>query len=191
MYNLTTLTGWLGPVRRVVALNRIAIPERQVPGGRIQVQAEDTAQVLLEFHSGCVASVLAGFTLQQYAGPALELYGTEGTINLRGDDWDPDGFELWQNAAGCWQYYKETQPDWPWADGLAHLVDCLHEHREPQVRPEQALHVLEVMIRARESSRDGAARQVESTFQPLPVEPQNPVEPHAAHRIHDRTRGAE
>lgn len=186
VYNLTTLTGWLGPVRRVTALTGIHVPERSVNGQPVKVEAEDTAQVVLEFGSGCLATVLTGFTIQQYRGPGLELFGTEGTLYLHGDDWDPDGYELWQNTAGCWQYFKETQPDWSWTGGLEHLVECIHYQTTPLVRPEHALHVLEVMVRAQEAARDGRTRPVKSDFPPLAPEPNIPTI--APHRIHDRTR---
>lgn len=188
VYTLTTLTGWLGPVRRVTAMTRIAIPERLIHGRPVRVEAEDTAQVALEFADGCLATLLTGFTLQQYRGPGIELYGTEGTLYLHGDDWDPDGYELWQNAAGCWQRFKETHPEWSWTDGLRHLVECAQPGADVklQVTPEHALHVLEVMIRAQEAARDGRARAVESDFPPLAFA-EAETGP-AAHRVHDRTR---
>jgi predicted dehydrogenase len=89
VYNLTTLTGWLGPARRVTAMAGVAVPQRMIRGSPITVEAEDNIQVILDFGDGCLATVLAGFNLQQYRGPAIELYGTEGTLNLLGDDWDP------------------------------------------------------------------------------------------------------
>ena len=144
--------------------------------------------MLLDFGKACFAALTTGFTLQQYRGPGLELYGTEGTLNLLGDDWDPDGYELWQNRAGCWQLFKETHPEWPWTDGLNHLVECLLTGSAPLVTPEHAYHVLDVMMQAQAAGRDGQARTVESTFAP-PVFGQ--VEAgEAAHRIHDRTRVA-
>jgi len=186
VYSLTTLTGWLGPVRRVTAMTGIAIPERTINGRTVRVEAEDNAQLVLEFGGGCLATVLVGFTLQQYRGPGLELFGTEGTIYLHGDDWDPDGYEIWQNSAGCWQYFKETQPEWPWTDGLRHLAECVRDGKNPLVTPEHAFHVLEVMIRAQEAGRDGQARAIESTFTPPVFEETETTV--AAHRIHDRTR---
>ena len=189
VYCLTTLTGWLGPVRRVMAMTGVAIPERMIEGRPVRVEAEDNTQVLLDFGDSRFATITAGFTLQQYRGPGIELFGTEGTINLLGDDWDPDGYELWQNRAGCWQFFKETQPDWPWTDGLRHLVECLRQGTKPLVTPEHALHVLEVMLKAQVSGRDGRAQAVESTFEP-PVFAE-PLQATAAHRVHDRTRGEE
>jgi len=186
VYNLTTLTGWLGPVRRVMAMAGVAVPQRNINGHPVQVEAEDNVQVLLDFGGSCFASVMTGFTIQQYRGPGLELFGTEGTIYLLGDDWDPDGYEIWQNATGCWQYFKETQPDWSWTDGLRHLVECIRKRTPPLVTPEHAFHVLEVLLRAQESGRDGQARLIDSTFTPPTFEVA--IMTAAAHRIHDRTR---
>lgn len=185
VYSITSLVGLLGPATRVTAFTNVAIPEREVEGRKIRVEAEDTAQVLLQFSNGALGVVTTGFTMQQYRTPALEVYGTTGVIQMLGDDWDPDGYELWQNSAGAWQLYKETEPDWPWADGLRHLVECIREGRRPMIVPELAFHVLEIMLKAQQSSREGRAIPIESTFAtPTFHRP----ETEAAHRMHDRTR---
>jgi predicted dehydrogenase len=185
-YNITSLTGWLGPVRRVMAMTGIAVPERVVNGRPFRVQTEDNFQVLLDFGDACFAAVTSGFVMQQYRGPALELYGTEGTIQMLGDDWDPDGYEMWQNRAGCWQVFKETDVNWPWTDGLRHLVECARGGARPLVTPEHALHVLEVMVQAMASGRDEQAKPVESRFTPPVFAEAHAGEP--AHLMHDRTR---
>jgi len=105
---------------------------------------------------------------------------------MLGDDWDPDGYELWQNSANCWQTFKETQPDWPWADGLRHLVECIRNQSQPLLDPEHAYHVLEVMLQSQAAGRDGQTREIRSTFRPLVfAELEATIE---AHRVHDRTR---
>jgi predicted dehydrogenase len=186
VYCLTTLTGLLGPVRRVAAMAGVAIPERTVKGRPLRVEAEDNAQVLLDFGQACFAVVTTGFTLQQYRSPALELYGTEGTLQMLGDDWDPEGYEMWQNSAGAWQIFKETAPDWPWTDGLRHLVECIHGGTKPITTAEHALHVLELMVNAQEASRSGTTVPVTTTFAAPRFEAVAPGE--AAHLLHDRTR---
>ncbi len=188
VYNLTTLTGLLGPARRVTAMTGVAIPERLIHGHPERVEADDNAQVLLDFGNACFAVITTGFTIQQYRGPGLELYGTDGTIQMLGDDWDPDGYEMWQNSAACWQVFKETHPDWPWTDGLRHLVDCIHRGTPPSVTPKHAFHVLEIMIKAQEAGRDGRTRTLESTFTPPVVEAEDAPSIPTAHLVHDRTR---
>lgn len=186
IYALTSLTALLGPARRVTAMAGVAIPERSIAGRSVRVEAEDNAQVLLDFGGGTFASVTTGFTLQQYRSPALEIYGSEGTLQMLGDDWNPDGYELYQNASGCWQVYKETHPDWSWTDGLNHWVRWIREGVEPGVTLAQARHVLELILRAKESAADGVVKLVNSTFErPLFGPAKDNL---AVHRQHDRTR---
>jgi predicted dehydrogenase len=189
VYSITTLTGLLGPARRVMAMTGVAIPEREVEGEPVKVEAEDNVQLLLDFGDARFAVVTTGFTLQQYRCPALELYGSAGTLQMLGDDWAPDGYELWQNKVGAWQLYPETDRAWHWTDGIGHLVDCLHRNRRPLVAPEHAFHVLEIMIRAQESGRDGQARSLTSTFTPPTFAETPAAEPR--HRVHDPTRRSE
>jgi len=186
VYNVTSLTGILGPARRVAAVTANAIPEREVNGEKIRTRAADNVHLVLEFGDAAYGTVTTGFTIQKYRSPALELYGTAGTLQMLGDDWDPDGYELWRNDVGAWQYFIETDPEWPWTDGLRHLVECAQRGVRPIVTPEHAYHVLEIMIRALESGRDGEAKTVHSTFVPPIFHDPEHVE--AAHLMHDRMR---
>ena len=170
VYNVVSLTGLLGPAKRVTAMTGVAIPERTVDGQRMKVESEDNAHVLIDFGDAVFAVVSTGFTMQKYRSPAIELYGSQGTIQMMGEDWAPNGYELWQNEVGAWQIFAETHPSWRWTDGLRHLVECIINDSEPFITTEQAYHVLEIMLKAQESGRDGRARQIESTFDPLAFE---------------------
>lgn len=185
-YNVTTLTGLLGPAVRVMAMTGTALPRRTVEGQPVDVEVEDNAQVLIDFGNACFAVVTTGFVIQQYRCPGIEVYGTEGTIQMLGDDWDPDGYELWQNRVGAWQVFKETDPDWPWTDGLRHVVECIRRRIPPIVTPEHALHVLEILLQAQASGRDGQAKPIHSTFTRPVFADASPAEP--AHLTHDRMR---
>lgn len=187
VYSITSLTGVLGPVKRVMAMVGTAQSERLINGRPIRVETEDNAQILLDFGDAVFASVTTGFTMQKYQSPALELYGTTGTIQMLGDDWAPEGYELWQNDIGAWQKYYETDPHWQWTEGLKHLVECIREGRRPTVKPEHAYHVLEVMIAAQASGRMGQSQEIQSTFvleEPTRVS----ADAHSGHRVHDRRR---
>jgi predicted dehydrogenase len=169
VYNLTSLTGILGPVRRVLALTGTAIPERDVDGERVEVETVDNAQILLDFGESTFASVACGFTMRAYRSPALELYGGEGVVQMLGDDWAPEGFELYRAESREWERLPAPDPDWRWTGGLAHLVDCILGGRRPLMTVEHAFHVLEVMLGIEEAGRSGRAVTVESTFaQPEP-----------------------
>ena len=187
VYNITSLTGIFGPAKRVMAMTGKAQPKRVVNGKEISIEVEDNAQIMLDFGDAVFATITSGFTMQKYRSPGLELYGTEGTIQMLGDDWGPEGYELWQNRVGAWQTYYETDPQWRWTAGLPHLIDCVRKKQRPLVTPEHAYHVLEIMLAARASGRDGRALDIKSTFS---VEKQS--DSHrasgAAHRVHDYKR---
>lgn len=185
VYNVVSLTGLLGPAKRVTAMAGVAIPRRIVDGEEIQVEAEDNAHVLIDFGDSVFAVVTTGFTIQKYRNPAIELYGSNGVIQMMGDDWAPDGYEMWQNGVGAWQIYEETARRWPWTDGLRHLVECIQTGTKPLITPEHGYHALEIMLKAQAAGRDGHARDIESTFILPDLHGQRTTEP--AHRIHDRT----
>ena len=84
VYNLTSLCGFFGPVKRVTAMVGIAIPERMVEGELMKVEADDNAHVVLDFGEGRFASIATGFTMQKYRSPAIELYGSEGVLQMLG-----------------------------------------------------------------------------------------------------------
>jgi len=165
VYNVTTLTGLLGPARRVTAMAGIAIPERIVDNRKITVQTEDNFQLLLDFGQQCFGVVTTGFTLQKYKVPGIEIYGTEGTIQMFGEDWDPHGYELWENDKGYWAVH-EDRGHWPWTDGIRDFIAAIIEGRKPVNSPEHAYHVLEIMVKCAESGRTGQTLPITSTFTP-------------------------
>jgi predicted dehydrogenase len=189
VYNLTALCALFGPARRVAAMVGVAIPERTVNGRSIAVEADDTAHVLLDFGESRYAAVTTGFTIQKYRSPPFEVFGSQGTVQMLGDDWAPDGWELWRREEAYWQVHLESAPEWQWTDGLRHLVDCIEAGRPTITRPEHAYHALEIMLAAQAAGRDGVTRPVESDF-PDPVYDEVPLESIPADRVHDsRSRG--
>ena len=164
VYNVVSLCGLFGPARRVTAMTGVAIPERLVNGTPVQVEAEDNAHVLIDFGEGRLAVVTTGFTMQRYRSPAIELYGTAGVAQLLGDDWAPEGYELWRNGHGAWEVYADTDPSWPWTEGLRHLVECIELGHRPVIRPEHGYHALEIMLAAQAAGADGRARDIASDF---------------------------
>ena len=191
VYNVVTLTGLLGPAQRVTGLVGTAIKERMVEGEMTKVETDDNAHICIEFAGGCYAVVTTGFTIQKYRNPAVEIYGSRGTMQMLGDDWAPDGYELWQNEVGAWQLFEETDPNWPWPDGLRHLVECIQTGATPIITPEHAYHVIEIMEKARLAGQDGQRRDIESTFTPPTFAATETDEAananKAAHLRHDRS----
>ena len=63
VYNLSTLTGLLGPAKAVMAMTGIVTPERTVDNkGHIKVEAEDNAMVLMDHGDGVMSHVQSAST---------------------------------------------------------------------------------------------------------------------------------
>jgi predicted dehydrogenase len=167
VYNVITLTALLGPAKRVTAFSGVAVPERAALGKRIESRTPDNTQLLIDFGDNVFASVTTGFTMLQYRSPAIELYGTEGVLQMLGDDWAPEGYEVWDLTTRVWQGFPETDPLWHWAAGLEHLIECLRTGTDLTTTPEHALHAMEIMVRAEEAAADGRAREITSDFPSL------------------------
>lgn len=185
VYNITSLTGLLGPVTRVSSMANLARPKRRVAGALVDVELPDTFQVTLQHQSGAISTVTTAFGMQKYRGPAIEVYGLDGTIQMLGDDWAPEGLEYWSNSVGRWQLIDSESRYWPWTDGLTHLVDCIQTGGQPYTPVEQAFHVLEIMLAAARAAETGGSQDLESSFEQAPPAGAPEVRPEG-HRVHDR-----
>jgi predicted dehydrogenase len=167
VYNLKSLTSLLGPVREVFAAEALAIAERDAGGQRIARPDPDVVHLVLRHEGGALSSMMASQAVQRYRRPGLELYGTGGTANLLGDDWDPRGLEIWRAADGVWRRSDPLDATWSWTDGLRDVVEAVRTGRAPLAQPMQDLHVLDVIDAARTSARSDEPVAVGSTFEPL------------------------
>ncbi len=185
IYNLKSLTAILGPAVEVSASETTAVPVRDVGGTLVAEPDPDVSHIVLRHEGGALSSIVSSQAIQRYRRPALELYGTEGTANLLGDDWDPTGYEVFRNATGAWEAREAIDPTWLWADGLREAVGCVHESRAPLASLEQDLHLLDVIEAARVAVHEGRTVAVGSSFAPLDL---TFVPPTGVEHVHDHTR---
>jgi predicted dehydrogenase len=189
IYNLKSLCALLGSVTEVTAAAGKALSHRSADGVVYPACHPDTWQLLLRHERGTLASVLASHATLRYRRPALELYGTTGTANLLGDDWDPHGLEVWREERGAWELHEPDDRTWLWTDGLREAVSALRDGRRPLADPDLDVHVLDVIAAAARSAADRLPVRVESRVEPLADLRLAAVEP--ARHIHDRTRPAD
>lgn len=173
VYNLTSLTGLLGPAKQVSAMLSIVTPERTVKDkGRIQVTEEDNAMVLLDHGNGVISHVQSGFNYFNPNGHdgsketrhTITLVGSHGFMGLVGYDWAPLGVDLATKDSPTIERQVTDAQGYIWQQGAALAAECLVTGKELLVTPEHALHVLEIITAARESAATGKRIPLTSTF---------------------------
>jgi predicted dehydrogenase len=179
VYNLTSLTGLLGPAKSVTAMLSVVTPERTVDDkGRIKVEAEDNAMLLLDHGGGVISHVQSGFNYFNPHGHdgskemrhTISIVGSQGFIGLVGYDWAPLGVDLATKDSPQLERHAPDAQGYLWQQGAALAAECLATGKELLVTPEQALHVLEIITAARESQATGNRIALTSTFKwPLVV----------------------
>jgi glutamate-1-semialdehyde 2,1-aminomutase len=174
------LTGLLGPARAVQSLQATTMPQRIVrcradSGATVQVSSPDVVLLQLEFGEGTLAQVMSSFAVTATRAPLMEIHAERGTIVVAEQppltDHGPVDVYLRDVEHGLegWLPRVSVRPPRPVpnsliAAGLVHFVACLRGDEEPVLSAEHALHVLDVLRTAEESSASGRRLSVRSTF---------------------------
>ncbi|MEO8764471.1 MAG: Gfo/Idh/MocA family oxidoreductase [Ginsengibacter sp.] len=177
VYNMATLTGLLGPAKSVMAMTSIVNPERTVDDkGKIKVEAEDNAHLLLEHDKNVISHVMCGFNYFDPHGHeakgqslhSIQIYGDYGNMRLIGYDWETSGVMLdisWTEPA---KLYATDSEGYEWQEGARVTGESIVKGTEPRINVEHALHVLEIIEAARKSSATGMKVPLVSKF-PWPM----------------------
>lgn len=177
VYNMATLTGLLGPAKSVMAMTSVVNPERTVDDkGKIKVEAEDNAHILLEHGKNVISHVMCGFNYFDPHGHeagsqslhSIQIYGDGGNIRLIGYDWETNGVVLDNSWDGPAQLLATEKGGYEWQEGARVTGESIVNGTEPRINVEHALHVLEIIEAARESSSTGKRIPLKSAF-PWPV----------------------
>lgn len=130
--------------------------------GRLEIDTEDTAAMLLRFTSGAIGEVHLDY-LQRAYSRTCHLIGEEGTIR-----WDYSAGEVrcytaserrwrsWANPAG-WE------PNQMYIDEIRHFVECLTRDAHPAADVFEAAQVLKIALAAKTSARSGGVVRLEGS----------------------------
>jgi predicted dehydrogenase len=173
VYALTGLTGLLGPVLRVSAMSGTIMKERVISDGpfagtRIQTEVDDSVHVHLDL-GRVFATLDISWCIQASRNEILEVYGDAGTLS---GDPTVANTPIHLFRLGCpWTVEEPPQrlprsDDWIW--GVAHLIDCIVNNTEPVNNAIHARHVLDIMLTAIRSAREGRTLALQTTF-PFPT----------------------
>lgn len=173
VYNLTTLTGLLGPVKSVMAMTNILTPQRTVDDkGTIKVEEEDNASVLMEHFHGAISHVMSGFNYFDPYGhegsgqdkPTVSIIGTKGSMHLIGYDWMPFAVEMATVENEKSQRFAVDTGDYVWEEGASVVAGSIINNDDPRINVEHSLHVLEIIEAARKSQKTGKRIPLQSVF---------------------------
>lgn len=177
VYNIATLTGLLGPARSVMAMLSIVKPERTVDDkGKIKVEEEDNAHILLEHDKNVISHVMCGFNYFDPHGHeagnqtlhSIQIFGDKGNMRLIGYDWETNGVVLDTSEKEPPKLMSTDKGGYEWQEGARVTGESIITGAEPKINVEHALHVLEIMEAARKSSATGTRVKLKSKF-PWPV----------------------
>ncbi|MBA4849961.1 Gfo/Idh/MocA family protein [Emticicia sp. BO119] len=173
VYNMATLTGLLGPAKSVMAMTSIVTPERTVDDkGKIKVEAEDNAHILLEHDKGTISHIMCGFNYFDPHGHeagaqslhSIQIFGDYGNMRLIGYDWETNGVILDTSWTEPPVLTSTDKGGYEWQEGARVVGESLMKGIEPRINVEHALHVLEIIEAARKSSAIGMKVKLTSTF---------------------------
>lgn len=176
VYGLHSLTGLLGPAKRVTGLSGVAIAEREYRGETYPCDADDNTLLTVDFGGNLFALVYGtaagGFAPFGHAN----LYGTRASIinqKLNGEPVDYPGREeaaeqgdnvLLPHVVGRHRELGESHV----FEDVMQLVDWVREGTPTLSTAEHARHVVEIIEAGYRAAETGVTQTLTSTFEPLP-----------------------
>lgn len=177
VYGLHTLTGILGPAKRVTAMSGVGVAEREYQGQKYPCDADDNTLILADFGDALFAFVYGTFagTLTEFGQPTF--YGSKGSIvglKMNGEPLDYPGKVEGMSPVQLLPHVKDT----PHAQmGESHvfedvmqLVDWVREGKPSIATAEHARHVIEIIEAGYRAAETGQTQELKTAFTPLDVQ---------------------
>jgi predicted dehydrogenase len=174
VYALHTITGILGPVKRVTGMSGIGLKQRSFKDQTLDVDMDDNTHLLMDF-GGEVFCLVYGSN--SFSGPARPfsmpfISGSEGAIAV-----SRQGIEVWGRSIEEGHRVESPGRDMPFVFGshlelperhvysdIMHMVDCVLNDKEPVVSAEHARHVIEIIELGYKAAETGQTQELTTTF---------------------------
>ena len=173
VYGLHTLTGILGPAKRVTAFSGVRLHEREFRGEMLPCDMDDNTLIALDFGDAFYAFVygVAAGNLPNMQGTVI--FGTKGIINgdkLNNQLIDYPGREIAEKEGALAVLphvvgpHRSIQEAHVFED-IMQLVDWVREGKPTIVTAEHARHVIEIFDAAYRSAKTGQAQDLRTSFE--------------------------
>ncbi|MEO5336387.1 MAG: Gfo/Idh/MocA family oxidoreductase [Magnetospirillum sp. WYHS-4] len=147
-HEIDTLCWLAGPAAGVIA--------RLTAVGDLEIDVEDSADLLLDF-PGNVSGTLHMDMLQRTPVRTCKAVGTAGTLLWDGMTRETRTYRV-RDGKGAWEVLysgKDSSPDTRYLEQLKHFLACIGSGGRPLVSGEDGLRVLEIVMAARRSAKEG------------------------------------
>jgi len=169
IYPVSTITGWIGPAKRVQAFATTAIKERYVRNEKIKVEVEDNAIICIDFGNGTLASIETNYctVTGMETGSVYEIHGIKGSIFL--DRWETIlrvylDENLYDDLKGWMMFQRKRDP---LSDPIVeYFIDAILEDRDISSFGQHQTHVIEILEKCKLSSKVGRSLELTTTFTP-------------------------
>jgi predicted dehydrogenase len=167
VYCLHTLTGILGPARRVTALSGLVIPEREYHGEKIVCDMDDSTLMLIDFGESFFAFIYGTVAGRLTRGFQPNIFGTRGMViatcfgeqDLKlADDHQP-------HVVGEHAQMAESHV----FEDMMQLVDWVRDGRPSIADAEHARHVIDIIESGYRAAETGQTQELRTSFDPLPI----------------------
>ncbi|MCL2759817.1 MAG: Gfo/Idh/MocA family oxidoreductase [Treponema sp.] len=161
-YSLTALINLLGPVKRVCGSTGKSFPTRTIAtkhrhGEIIDVEVPTHVAGVLDFTCGTIATIIKSFDVYSHSLPNMEIYGTEGTLQVP----DPNTFggpvlvrrfreEKWSEIPLLKNYAENSR-----GLGITEMAEAIEEGRPHRASYELTYHVLDIMHGIHDACQSG------------------------------------
>lgn len=127
----------------------------------LEIDTEDTAEVILRFHSGAVGEIHLDYTQRRYQRN-YEFFGEQGTLKW---DFNDREVRLYKAKEGMWKVFEEPRNydlnDMYRAE-MRHFLDCVQNGKQTITDIHSGVKILKAILAAKESARDGQIKKVQS-----------------------------
>ena len=175
VYGLHSLTGILGPAKRVTAMSGVGLTEREFDGKMVPCDMDDNTLILIDFGNTLFALAYGTFTgsIDNFGSPSF--HGLKGRISghrLNDQPLEYPGSDIAKEKGGyallphCQGEHMNMEEAHVYED-VMQLVDLVLDGTPTPSNAEHARHVIDIIESGYRAASTGQAQDLKTTFEPM------------------------